>query len=117
MGARITKRELLIFIVLLIIYCGTLFLKLQLSIQGWTTAYLADLIALPIILQISTWGIRKLKNLPEFKLSFAQIFVAFAYTSILFEGVLPYYNLSYTRDLIDVVMYAIGSLFFLLVQR
>jgi hypothetical protein len=92
-------------------------LKINFSVQGWITSYLADLLALPIILQVSTWGIRIIKRLPEFKLSYSQIFIAFAYTAILFEVILPYYHQSYTRDFIDVVMYGMGSLLFLFVQR
>ena len=103
MGSRIKRKEILFFIVFSLIYFGTLFLKINLSIQGWITSYLADLLALPIILQISTWSIRIIKKLPEFKLSYTQILVAFAYTAILFEVILPYYDQSYTRDFIDVL--------------
>lgn len=114
MGTRIKSKELIIFLPLFLIYLGTIFLKSNPEIySGWITYYAADLLCLPIVLQLSLWGVRIFKSDAELQLTKSQIWVAFIYVSIVFEGVLPFYKDKYTADPIDVVMYLLGTLIYL----
>lgn len=117
MGSWLKKNELILFTSLLLIYSTTLVLKFNNYNLGWISNHLADLIALPLIFQMCSWGIRVLKNSPTFKLSATQILVGFIYTSTLFELILPHFNSKYTADIIDVLMYAMGSISFGIIQK
>ncbi|WP_268035216.1 magnesium citrate secondary transporter [Algoriphagus sp. PAP.12] len=74
------------------------------------SSYSDDLLAMPVILgitlQVFQW-IHPLKN--QFRFTWVQCLVGFLYVSIAFEGVLPLYSETYTRDYWDIVCYAIGT--------
>lgn len=73
-------------------------------------SYQDDLLAMPVILgvtlQIFQW-IHPLKS--QFRFTWVQCLVGFLYVSVAFEGVLPIYSETYTRDYWDIVFYAIGT--------
>lgn len=72
---------------------------------------------MPIVFYVSTELIKRLKRNSDFELSLIQILVGFLYFSTLFEVVLPLYNSKYTADWLDVLMYGIGSLIFIVIQK
>lgn len=118
MGTRITKKELLFFIPFSILYGGSLFLKFHPELYtGWITNYVADILCIPIVLQLTIWILRLLKSDASIQLSKAQIWVAFVYVSLLFEVILPFLKDRYTADIIDVLMYAIGTMIYLGISK
>lgn len=118
MGARIKQREVYFFLPFFILYLGTLFLKNHPEIySGWITHYLADLLCIPIVLQLSLWGLRFFKKNNQLYLSKSQIWIAFVYVSIVFEGILPYFKTKYTGDPLDALMYLLGTLFYLIIVQ
>ncbi|MFO7824193.1 MAG: magnesium citrate secondary transporter [Cyclobacterium sp.] len=76
-------------------------------------SYFDDLLAMPVVLgitlQVYRW-IHPLKN--NFVFTPTQIMVGFIYFSFLFEGLLPMWSSTYTRDFWDVVCYLIGAVYF-----
>lgn len=72
---------------------------------------------MPIVFYVSTELIKRLKRNSDFELSLVQILIGFLYFSTLFEVALPLYNSKYTADWLDVLMYGIGSLIFIVIQK
>ncbi len=86
-------------------------------IQGlfipYVHSYFDDLLALPVVLgitlQVFRW-IHPLKN--HFVFTHTQVMVGFVYFSFLFEGLLPMWSSTYTRDFWDVLCYFFGTVWF-----
>ncbi|SHO59475.1 magnesium citrate secondary transporter [Algoriphagus zhangzhouensis] len=78
--------------------------------HSFIRSYEDDLLAMPVILgitlQVFQW-IHPLKN--QFRFTWVQCLVGFLYVSVAFEGILPLYSETYTRDYWDIVCYAIGT--------
>ena len=117
MGTRVKKSELFIFIPLVGVYLITLNVKFNNPQDSFLNNYLADLLCMPIVLYLATFGIRFLTNRKEYQLSLFQIFVGFSYFALLFEIILPFYSIKYTRDFWDIVLYLIGSILFIGFQK
>lgn len=79
--------------------------------------YYADLVALPIMLSIILTILRHLKSEKNLVLSKYKVFVAFIYLSVVFEFILPYFSLRYTRDYYDLLAYAFGASIFYFYQK
>ena len=73
--------------------------------------YWIDLIAVPVIAQLCLWYMRLFNN-QTYTLNRYQIILIVSSLSILFEGILPFYNSRYSADILDIMMYAIGAVFF-----
>lgn len=73
-------------------------------------AYLDDLLCMPVVLSISHAAMRFLYS--KMSLTTAQILFTVIYCSILFEVLLPMMSHTYTGDVVDVVLYALGAWFF-----
>jgi hypothetical protein len=73
-------------------------------------AYLDDLLCMPVVLSISLAAMRFLYS--KTRLTTAQILFTFIYCSVLFEVFLPMISRTYTGDVTDVVLYALGAWFF-----
>lgn len=85
---------------------------LQLFIP-YVHCYLDDFLAMPVVLgmtlQVYQW-FHPLKK--YFIFTKAQIMVAVAYYSVIFEGLLPYWSNTYIRDPWDVLFYFFGAIWF-----
>ena len=76
-----------------------------------------DFVCIPIVLKICQYAVRYIKSNQELILP---VFLQLCVTSIFcvyFEYVLPKYNSRYTGDSLDVVMYLLGMLFFLIIEQ
>lgn len=71
-----------------------------------------DFLCLPIILTLTVCILRYLKRDQDIELSGRLIFGEAIFYSVLFEFLLPIYSMKYTADLIDVLMYGLGALFY-----
>lgn len=76
-------------------------------------AYLDDLLAIPVILGITLQIYKKIHPKRErFTFTKTQILVAVIYVSVVFEWFLPKYSSTYIGDILDVLCYVLGSVYF-----
>ena len=100
-----------IFLVAVVAY-----LMVRINRQGWINLptllndYLADLVCMPIILCFCLVGVRWIKKIPQFWLSWRMILSMTLFYAIIFEWLLPLKSNEYTGDILDVVMYFVGAL-------
>ena len=75
--------------------------------------YIDDLFAIPVIANLGLWFQRILiiKN-NYYVLSPWHIVFIVAYVAVVFEWLLPHFSKAYTGDWTDVLLYALGGLFF-----
>ena len=81
----------------------------------WISFYLTDLCAMPLVLGVLLFVLLKLKK-DKCRLPIWFIIGMTVYWSFYFEYYLPNQNERYTADSLDVVMYFVGSLTFILWQ-
>jgi hypothetical protein len=106
------------FIAALILYGIQLLAKYAvISAPQWFVNYAADVLCIPVILAICLKFIRWIKRWPYFYLSKFQLLFAWAYTSAVFEFILPHYHQKFTSDWWDVLSYGIGTVVFYLCQK
>ncbi len=78
--------------------------------------YLNDFLCMPIVLKIGLCSVRYIKSDEHIVLPLPlQIIMTFLFI-IYFEVVLPSYNERYTADMLDVVAYSLGHIFFINVE-
>jgi hypothetical protein len=83
-----------------------------LELPDFLNHYLADLVCMPIILTFCLIGVRWVKRLPLFRLSWGMILSMTLFYALLFEGLLPLKSNHHTGDFIDVIMYFLGALMY-----
>jgi hypothetical protein len=108
------KFLLFAFTLIYLLHLGLKFsiFRLDFQLPIWMSSHLADLICMPIFLSFCLFLIQKIIKKPDFSFSWQQIGFQFLYFSIVFEYFLPKIAERYTADIYDVLMYALGSLFF-----
>lgn len=75
--------------------------------------HLADVLALPLLLSLELWGLRRLYfRQPAFVLPTSWIISSWVVTSVWFEAVLPRFDARATADPLDALAYALGGLIF-----
>ena len=79
--------------------------------------HLNDVLFIPIVLIICLAFVRLIKRSPKLLLDMYIVWLMTIFYSILFEFIAPFYFTHSIADVIDVIMYAIGALIFLLIQR
>ena len=73
--------------------------------------YLSDVMALPVYLPVSLYLAWRLHLVPEdYKLQFTHILGAVIIFGFLFEGVVPVFDATTTRDPFDILAYLAGGL-------
>ncbi|MGB7395224.1 MAG: hypothetical protein WA913_12600 [Pricia sp.] len=83
----------------------------------WINFYVNDFLCMPIVLFLCRYVIRMLKSDATLPLPFGPVIALTLLYAIYFEGLLPEYNPRYTGDVFDVLLYFLGSGFFLIVQH
>jgi hypothetical protein len=78
------------------------------------SAYFADLAAIPVMLTLVLAAQRRIgSGFGALVLPDSWLVAAWAYVSLVFEGILPYYGIAHAvADPLDVVAYAIGTCLF-----
>jgi FtsH-binding integral membrane protein len=89
----------------------------QITVPQWFSSYFADALCLPLMLSYLLLWIRRVKKIPTFKLTPTMVFTAWLMVSLVFEWFAPSYSKRYTADVMDVVVYAFGGMFFYIFQR
>jgi len=79
----------------------------------WVDSYIDNLLAMPIIL--SLWQFEQIwlfRKGPAYRLSALEIFLATIYISIISEILFPLLSEDFRGDIVDVLVYFIGSIIF-----
>ncbi|MBC7744058.1 MAG: hypothetical protein H7096_03065 [Flavobacterium sp.] len=93
----------------LIIFTGR---RLEISFIGFNS-YLTDLISVPIIANLGlTFQRVFVTKSNTYRLKAGHVLFIVAYTSLIFEILLPRFSAKYTADMVDILMYVFGGLFF-----
>lgn len=79
--------------------------------------YLTDLLFVPAMCTFGLIGVRLIRRDRTIKLSWWHVLIQFIAVSAYFEWYLPKHFSEYTADPLDVVMYFIGALVFLSIQK
>lgn len=86
---------------------------LRYPLPHWTTSWLADALAMPVILTLALVAQRLLRRQPAFVLPPSWLLAAWLYVSCWFELLAPWLRPArYTADWLDVLAYAAGTLAF-----
>lgn len=88
----------------------------EFPINSLLTNYITDLCAMPLVFGLLLLILLKI-NKDKYRLPLWFILGMTAYWSFYFEYYLPLQNKIYTADLVDVGMYCVGSLSFILWQK
>lgn len=83
----------------------------------FTRNYLDDLLAMPLIFYLTQTLMRLIYRDKHFKLDVPMLILGFLMVSIGFEWLLPKYIEHLTADNWDVLCYAIGTIFFYILNR
>lgn len=103
--------------------CFLLFLLIQfrgflgITVPDWVLFYGKDFLCMPIVLTICLFVAQRIKKNRKLRLSLFSILSLTAFYSIYFELYLPEVHSRYTADVIDVLMYFMGSLLFYFLQH
>ena len=86
---------------------------LHIPLPALLTSYLADTLALPVMLSLALAAQRRLGNHPaHFVFPDTWLLAAWFFISVWFEGILPHYSPQAVADPLDVLAYALGTLAF-----
>ncbi len=91
--------------------------KMSAALPEWTNNYLNDFLCMPIVLFIGQFTVRKLKRNNALRLPWPLILTLTLFYSIYFEYYLPSFNLRYTADFLDIILYFLGSAFFYFMEN
>lgn len=86
-------------------------------LPNWMYFYLSDLLCMPIVLSVCLAIVRIAKKNTFLYIPLGAIIALTVYYAMYFEWILPQYNTRYTADVIDVVLYSIGSSLFYVFQK
>jgi ribose/xylose/arabinose/galactoside ABC-type transport system permease subunit len=103
---------------MLLMYVVHLCLKFTAApVPSFFSRYFADLLCMPLMLSMIALAMRRVLHRPDFCLSVGMVFFAMVYTAVVFEWLLPRLNERYVADPLDVWMYGMGSLVFIVFQK
>lgn len=109
------------FLGIMFAYLTVRYLRARVAdIPDFVRFYLTDLLFVPAMCLFALVIIRFLKRDSKLKISFPLVFTQVGIVALFFEWYLPYHSSKqdwYTSDLMDVLMYGLGGLLFLLLQR
>jgi len=86
-------------------------------LPNWVYFYLNDFLCMPIVLSICLATVRLVKKNNVLYIPLGAIIVLTAYYAMYFEWFLPQYNTRYTKDVIDIGLYFLGSGVFYVFQK
>ncbi|TVR38631.1 MAG: hypothetical protein EA392_09150 [Cryomorphaceae bacterium] len=107
-----------LFAVMMVLYAMLYLLRVLDVYIPVVSDYLADLLALPVILTISRFLMIKFKVVnPSFEINLWMVLLTATYVSLVFEWWLPPRSERYTSDLVDVMAYFLGAIAYYLYRR
>jgi hypothetical protein len=106
------KRNEKYLVVLLIVYLSLFIAKKSGFYFPIISDYLADLVCLPISLLFITWFSAKLSG-KRIDIGWRNMLMAVFYFTVVFELWMPSISENYTADILDVICYFSGGMFYL----
>ncbi|PKD21173.1 hypothetical protein APR41_12220 [Salegentibacter salinarum] len=105
-----------------VIFCLTFvilqtLLLLETPLPDLINFYLADFLCMPIVLSICLFTVQFLKKDKSLRLNLITVLSVFVMYAIYFEVILPPLHWRYTADILDVLLYLIGSFVFYFLQK
>ncbi|WP_295772262.1 hypothetical protein [uncultured Mucilaginibacter sp.] len=88
--------------------------KTHIALPEFVRYYLNDLLIVPLTALITRSVMRLIFGAKTLILTIGQVLYIVVFYSVIFELVLPFYIQRYTADYADVMMYALGGIFYLL---
>ncbi|MCC3160257.1 hypothetical protein LJ737_23675 [Hymenobacter sp. 15J16-1T3B] len=83
---------------------------LHLPLPSWVTSWLADALAMPVVLTLALVVQRLVRRRPQLVLPASWLWAAWLYVSVWFELLAPWLRPArYTADWLDVLAYALGT--------
>ena len=114
------KAHLFLLVFLSMYLFVKLLMKNDLVDSSFFRFYFTDLLFVPSMCLFALIGVRSLKRDNKIRIPIKYVFAQTVFVSILFEYVLPSsqtYSKLQTADFLDVVMYFIGAILYLLIQK
>lgn len=91
--------------------------QMKLNLPNWIHFYAADFICMPLVLSVILIALRYFYKNEAFQIPLFAIVSLTVYYALFFEWILPKVSERYTADWIDVLLYALGSSVFYLLQK
>lgn len=91
--------------------------RLHLALPNWISFYVNDFLCMPIALSLCLVVVRRIKTSTTLYLPMTAIFFLTVYFAIHFEWLMPKLSTRYTFDIIDIMLYSLGSLLFFFFQK
>lgn len=113
-------RSLLLINFIISCFLGTIVYILQfykIPLPIFINNYLNDFLIIPIVLSLSLIVLRKIREDSVLLLTIPVIVYVFVCYSVFFEYYMPKINSRYTSDIVDVLMYLLGSIWFYMLQK
>lgn len=118
---KTSYRRKLKFIATLVFACVAISIysmqQFDVPLPKWVNNYVNDFICLPLVLSIGQFVVRRIKRYPYLIVPLHVILMTALYFSIYFEWFLPEYNPRYTGDIVDVVLYFMGAMYFFISEK
>ncbi len=112
---NLRRKSDILFILCLLIFLVHQFIERIVKVEvAVLDNYLDPLLAMPIILHLITLERRILTRNPGYRMPLVHIILYFIIVSVIVEIVFPMFNPKLIGDPIDVVLYAIGSGFYIM---
>ncbi|MDG1040048.1 MAG: hypothetical protein P8H13_03980 [Polaribacter sp.] len=113
------KKQLTYYFIFSICVGGSIYIaqKLEFLLPKLIRFYVNDFLIIPIVLYISLFVLRKLKNDKYLQFSLLHIFYVCVLYAVIFEYWLPKFHPRYTSDFIDVVLYFLSGILFYFLQK
>ncbi|APS38833.1 hypothetical protein AO058_08080 [Salegentibacter sp. T436] len=89
----------------------------EIPLPDFINFYLANFLCMPIVLSICLYTVQLLKKDKTLRLNLITVLSVFVMYAIYFEVILPPLHWRYTADIIDVLLYLIGSFLFYFLQK
>ena len=112
------KKHIVILIIVCLYWMGKFF-SAQINSPLFANHF-TDLLFIPFLAFIGLLGVQTIKRDKTIHIGFGKIVILVALSSFYFEWYLPHYSANsflYTADILDCLMYGVGGVLFLFLQR
>lgn len=91
--------------------------KMALPLPKWIAFYANDFLCMPLVLSISLAAIRYIKKNAAIYVPLRVVLAITTYYAVYFEWIMPKFSSRYTSDPIDILLYFLGAILFVVVQK
>ena len=91
--------------------------QLEVNLPTLLNNYVNDFLIIPIVLSVCMYVLRYTRNDKSFTIPIPEILLLCIVYSVFFEVVLPKTHQRYTADIVDVLLYFLGGIWFYILQH